>query len=153
MPRVSQIPGPLAGEFIDGTHVFPVRVYFEDTDTGGIVYHANYLKFMERARTEILRACGFEQSASMADGGAGYAVRACQIDFMAPARLDDVLEVRSTLAKVGAAYLDARQDIWRGDEPLTEATVRAVCINGKGAPMRHPRAMLDQMTERLTLSP
>ena len=139
------------GQFVDGVHHFPVRVYFEDTDTGGIVYHANYLKFMERARTEVLRACGFEQSTN--DDDVGYAVRSCQIEFLAPARLDDVLEVRSSLMKMGGAYLDARQDIWRGADKVTEATVRAVCINAKGAPMRHPRIVRDQIKALLPLSP
>ena len=143
---------PTSGTILNGVHHFSVRVYFEDTDTGGIVYHANYLKYMERARTEILRLCGLEQSASTAKEDVGYAVRSCNVEFLVPAVLDDVLEVRSTLLKIGGAYLDAEQDIWRGDDQLTKGTVRAVCINNQGAPRRHPRDVIDRMATILPIT-
>ena len=139
------------GAVVDGVHRFPVRVYFEDTDTGGIVYHANYLKFMERARTEMLRLCGLEQSTSVQHDGVGYAVRSCNIEYLMPAVLDDVLEVRSTLRKIGGAYLDADQDIWRGREKMTEGRVRAVCINERGAPRRHPRDIISNMQSLISV--
>src|SRR5262249_19258454 len=92
-------------------HVFPVRVYYEDTDAAGIVYYANYLKFAERARTEMLRAHGFEHGGIGA--GLAFAVRSCAVDYLRPARLDDALEVRTRITRVGGASLEADQDICR----------------------------------------
>ena len=152
LERSLEASGGGSGSIIDGTHHFSVRVYFEDTDTGGIVYHANYLKYMERARTEILRLCGLEQSASTIEQGVGYAVRSCNVEFLMPAVLDDVLEVRSTLRKIGGAYLDAEQNVWRGGEQLTKGKVRAVCIGNSGAPRRHPREVVEKMATILPIT-
>src|ERR1700742_3787402 len=89
------------------------RVYYEDTDTGGIVYYANYLKFAERARTEVLRDLGITQRILMDEEGVAFAVRRCEVDYLVPARLDDELEVRTALRALGAASLDLDQAIYR----------------------------------------
>ena len=118
-------------------HTHPVRVYYEDTDFSGAVYHASYLRFMERARTEFLRALGVEQGAAMAGGGAekfAFVVRSMQIDWLRPARMDDQLVVETRLEKLGAAALDLNQRALRGDELLVEAKVRIACVvDGRAA--------------------
>src|SRR5579871_1332352 len=91
------------------THVWPVRVYFEDTDAGGVVYYANYLKFAERARTEILRGGGFDHVRLSAEHGVQIVVRSCNVEFIAPARLDEALEVRSRIVTMGGASFTIRQ--------------------------------------------
>ena len=95
-------------------HVFPVRVYYEDTDAGGIVYHANYLKFAERARTEMLRLLGHDQFDLLAQEEIGFTVRRCEVDYLAPARLDDALEVRTRLIDVRGASLKLAQTVQPG---------------------------------------
>jgi len=118
-------------------HLFSVRVYFEDTDFSGVVYHASYLRFMERARTELLRACGIEQQAAFAGApGArfGFAVRAMEIDFLKPAVMDDLLTVETTPLRVGGASLELTQRILRGPDALVSARVRVACvIDGRAA--------------------
>jgi acyl-CoA thioester hydrolase len=94
-------------------HIFPVRVYYEDTDAGGVVYYANYLRFAERARTEMLRRHGIESSELMAKEGIAFAVRHCEADYRRPARLDDRLEVRTRLLALGGASLEMEQRIVR----------------------------------------
>ncbi|MBM85529.1 MAG: acyl-CoA thioester hydrolase [Rhodospirillaceae bacterium] len=104
---------PASGSCAGSLHGFRVRVYYEDTDAGGIVYHANYLKFAERARTEFLRLCGIGQDAMRTENGIGFAVRRCVVDFQAPARLDDVLEVRTRLHGVKGARVNAEQWLYK----------------------------------------
>lgn len=123
-------------------HVFPFRVYYEDTDAAGIVYYANYLKFAERARTEMLRARGFDHRQLDAKDGVVFAVRACSADYLLPARLDDALEVHTRVTHVGGATLDADQDITRDDAVLTRLKIRLACINRAGRPARIPAALL-----------
>ncbi len=94
-------------------HVFPVRVYYEDTDTAGIVYYANYLKFAERARTEMLRAAGIEQRVLAEETGVAFAVRSCSADYLAPARLDDLLEIRTRVAGLQGATIEMEQSVTR----------------------------------------
>ena len=127
-------------------HLFPIRVYYEDTDAEGIVYHANYLKFAERARTEMLRLSGREQFRMMAEEGIGFAVRQCVADFHRPAHLDDVLEVQTTVREVGGASLRLRQDIWRGDDLVARLQVRLAVMNSKGRPVRLPEDIRDSLT-------
>lgn len=124
----------------DGTHSFRVRVYYEDTDTGGIVYYANYLKFAERARTEVLRDLGISQSALIAETGVAFAVRRCEADYLAPAKLDDELEVRTSLRALGHASLDLAQTLWRvaDGRELVRLIVRLAVINKDGRPTRLP---------------
>ena len=123
-------------------HVFPLRVYYEDTDAAGIVYYANYLKFAERARTEMLRERGFDHRELDAKDGVAFAVRTCNADYLLPARLDDALEVRTRVTHIGGASLEADQDIAREDAILTRLKVRLACINRAGRPARIPTAIL-----------
>ena len=126
-------------------HLFPIRVYYEDTDAGGIVYHANYLKFAERARTEMLRFSGREQFRMMADEGIGFAVRQCNVDYFRPAQLDDILEVRTTIREVAGASLRLQQDIYRDDDLLTSLQVRLAVMNRQGRPVRLPEDIRDSL--------
>ena len=125
---------PLDGEIRDGRHVLTVRVYYEDTDFTGIVYHASYLRFMERGRTNYLRMIGadhralFEETAKEAPGFA-FVVRSMNIDFLKPARMDDVLEVVTEPHDVKGASAMVRQRVMRGDELLVEAHVRVAFIS------------------------
>lgn len=127
-----------SGIIEEGTHRFPVRVYYEDTDSGGIVYYANYLKFAERARTEMLRLAGINQTEMASRYGMSFAVRDCAIDFRRPARLDDLLEVRSHLVGLAAASLTAVQAIWRESEELARLDIRVACLGRDGRPARIP---------------
>ena len=115
-------------------HRFPVRVYYEDTDFSGVVYHASYLRFMERGRTEMLRALGIEQAGLEF----GFAVRAMQIDYLKPARMDDELTIETTTRSIGGATLDLEQRVLRGEEVLVTASVRIACI-AQGRPARLPK--------------
>ena len=126
---------PLDGEIRDGRHVLTVRVYYEDTDFTGIVYHASYLRFMERGRTNYLRMIGadhralFEETAKEAPGFV-FVVRSMNIEFLKPARMDDVLEVLTEPHDVKGASTTVRQRVMRGDELLVEAHVRVAFISG-----------------------
>ena len=123
------------------THVFqhPVRIYYEDTDTGGIVYYANYLKFAERARTEMLRSFGIENSTLLNEQRIAFAVKECSANYIKPAVLDDELNVVTTVEKVGGASMRLIQDIFRGQEHLVAITVRLACMNiDTGQPGRLP---------------
>lgn len=115
----------------------PVRVYIEDTDAGGIVYYVNYLKFMERARTEWLRTLGYQHYALVGDDFL-FVVHSCSVRYHRPARIDDALAVTATLRRLGKATLDFAQQVWRGDELLCEAEVRVACVSAEGV---RPRAM------------
>jgi acyl-CoA thioester hydrolase len=125
----------LDGEIRDGRHVLILRVYYEDTDFTGIVYHANYLRYMERGRTNYLRLLGadhralFEATEQEAPGFA-FVVRAMNIDFLKPARMDDVLEVHTEPQEVRGASISVRQRIMRGEELLIEASVRVAFVSG-----------------------
>ena len=122
------------------THRFPLRVYYEDTDMGGIVYHANFLKFIERARSEWVAELGIDQNA-MREEGAVFAVRRVEADFMAPARHGDALEVRTEVVSVGGARLVLDQAVMRGEELLFTARVTLACITLTGQPLRLPEAV------------
>ncbi|MDR2000972.1 MAG: tol-pal system-associated acyl-CoA thioesterase [Zoogloeaceae bacterium] len=109
--------------------VWPIRVYFGDTDAGGVVYHANYLEFLERARSEWLRVLNFDQRKFMQETGVGFAVRSVAIEYLKPARLDDELRVISTLKSLGRAQMLFTQSIERGEDVLITATVRVACMD------------------------
>ena len=123
------------------SHVLPIRVYYEDTDTGGIVYYANYLKFAERGRTEFLREVGLSHGDALRIYGVGFAVRRCNADYRVPAVLDDLLEVETRLESVTGARIEMTQTIRRGDTVLVAIEVTLAMINGEGRPMRIPPAM------------
>jgi acyl-CoA thioester hydrolase len=110
---------------------FPVRVYYEDTDAAGVVYYANYLKFMERARTEWLAALGFPLAAFEREHGVVFVVHRCEIDYLLPARLNDTLDVSVEPVKRGAATILARQDVRRGNDVLTSALVTLACLDAE----------------------
>ncbi len=111
--------------------VLPVRVYYEDTDSGGVVYYANYLRFLERARTEWLRRLGVDQSKLMAEAGLAFAVRSLAVEYLKPARLDDQLNVIAGIESLGRAQVIFAQRIERNDETLVTATVRVACLDLK----------------------
>lgn len=134
---------PATGRFVDRAHRFPVRVYFEDTDLSGIVYHANYLRYMERARSDMLRLVGIDQRGTHEAGGGVYAVADLSIRFRRPARLDDDLLVVTRVLKVTAPAVRIHQRVMRGEEVLTDAEVLAAFISPDGRPRRQPRAWLD----------
>jgi acyl-CoA thioester hydrolase len=139
---------PRAGVISNRTHAFLTRVYYEDTDAAGIVYYANYLKFAERARTELLRLLGFEQERLRREAGFAFAVRRCVAEYLMPARLDDELTVTSRLAGLGGATLEVEQRIRRGDADLVRLDVTLACVAASGRPVRLPpplRAALSQL--------
>ena len=129
---------PYSGAFAGAEHRFALRVYFEDTDLSGIVYHANYLRFMERARSDMLRCAGIDQRGAMDGGGGYYAVHDLHITYRRPAKLEDALLVRSRVVGVRAAACEIAQDIWRGDILLTEGRVTAAFLGMDGRPKRQP---------------
>lgn len=106
-----------------------IRVYYEDTDAGGIVFYANYLKFFERARTEWLRAAGIGQQALVAEEGAIFVVKNTNVDYHAPARLDDELKLTLNIEKIGRASVQFVQQAWRGEQLLTTAAVKVGCVD------------------------
>jgi acyl-CoA thioester hydrolase len=120
------------------------RVYWEDTDAGGVVFYANYLKFFERARTDWLRALGISQQALRADTGAIFIVSETSVRYLAPARLDDELRVTASLSRIGRASLVFEQKAWCGARCLSEGQIRVGCVDsGTFAPVRIPKAVLD----------
>jgi acyl-CoA thioester hydrolase len=122
-------------------HTFPLRVYYEDTDAAGMVYHANYLKFAERGRSEMLRSIGFGHRRLNSEDGVGFAVRRCSVDYLAPARLEDALTVDTMLEGVGAATLTVHQQIRRDGELLVDIELLVACIGRDGRPRRLPSAL------------
>ena len=122
---------PSVNESAPGTFSFPVRVYYEDTDTAGIVYYANYLRYLERGRTEWLRALGVEQLRLAQETGLVFAVRSLNIEYLKPARLDDRLAVLTVLTFLGRAQVALKQPIERAGETLVEASVRIACLDTK----------------------
>lgn len=142
------IDKPYEGAFVGKTHRFALRVYFEDTDTAGIVYYANYLRFMERARSDMLRALGVDQRAALESGQGVYAVAEVAIKYRQPARLNDDLVIVTDLLEVRAATVLIHQRVMRGDEILADATVTAAFLSTEGRPRRQPREWVERF-ERL----
>jgi acyl-CoA thioester hydrolase len=141
---------PREGAVADGAFLYPVRVYYEDTDAGGVVYYANYLKFAERARTEMLRHLGIGQERLRAESGVMFVVRRSAADYLLPARLDDDLVVLTRLTGLGAATLDLDQEVRRGDAVLVRLTFQIAAVGGGGRPQRLPpplRAALHSLNE------
>jgi acyl-CoA thioester hydrolase len=140
-------PAGARGAIRGDTHVMPVRVYWEDTDAGAIVYYANYLKFTERARSDMLRLLGIDQRAMMEqDSGAMFAVRDVTASYLAPARLDDDLVVETRLTEMKGATLSLSQNVMRQDEMLVQTLVRAAFIGLDGRPRRIPALVRDRLT-------
>ncbi|MEQ9606150.1 MAG: tol-pal system-associated acyl-CoA thioesterase [Kiloniellaceae bacterium] len=128
----------LSGQMVEGEHRLPLRIYYEDTDAGGIVYYARYLQFAERARTEILRLAGIEQTKLRDSHDVIFAVSRCEVAYRRPARLDDLVEVRSRLVGLRGAKLSAVQTVWRAGEELVRVTVDVAAVRGDGRPTRIP---------------
>lgn len=122
-------------------HDFPVRVYYEDTDAGGVVYHANYLKFCERARSEYLRALGFENSRIRHDSSALIVVKKIEADYVAPARLDDLLSVRTHLLELKNTSFFMRQIVVKDDNVVFEMKILLVFVSDGGKPVKIPLAI------------
>jgi acyl-CoA thioester hydrolase len=131
----------LSGRIEGDRHIFPIRVYYEDTDAAGVVYHASYLRFAERARTEMLRLVGITLSRMLDDHGLVFAVRDCAVDYRAPARLDDLVEGCSRLVNLAGASLKAEQIIGRDGADLVRLGVRVACVDPGGRPARIPAAL------------
>jgi acyl-CoA thioester hydrolase len=131
---------PAEGAFDGKIHFFPLRIYFEDTDLAAIVYHANYLRFMERARSDMLRAAGIDQRAAVEAGEGVYAVAELSIRYRGSAKLDDDLIVASKMLEVRAASVVIQQRVMRGDQVLTDARVTAAFLTPEGRPKRQPAA-------------
>lgn len=117
---------------------FQIRVYYEDTDTGGIVYYANYLKYVERARSEVLRQLGINQTDLMATHQIGFAVRSCQIEFLKPARLDDLLTIETKLEEIGHASLAMQQTVYCAKEKLVTLAVKLAVVGAGMKPAKLP---------------
>jgi acyl-CoA thioester hydrolase len=143
---------PSAGEFRDGAHWLPVRVYYEDTDFTGVVYHANYLRYMERGRSDFMRMAGMDHVALEAEQSTAFAIARMEIDFRRPARIDDALTVRTVFEMPRGVKLTARQSVLRGEELLAEATALAVCIGPDGRPRKPPPAMIARLQPWLAQS-
>ena len=128
------------------THSFPLRVYYEDTDLAGIVYYANYLKFIERARSEWVRGLGIDQALLRAEHGLVFAVRRVEADYLRPAVFDDVLSVQTVLADLSGARLVLDQAVLRGAQTLFTARVTLVCLTAAGTATRFPTALRTALT-------
>jgi acyl-CoA thioester hydrolase len=135
----------LAGRIEDGRHILPVRVYFEDTDFSGLVYHASYLRWCERGRSDLLRLLGVRHADLIAPGEgaepAAFVVRRLEIDYLRPARIDEVLEVVTECAELGGAHVVLAQSVRRNSAELARARVKVVLISRAGKPLRLPLAV------------
>ena len=135
---------PYRGGFLGREHRFALTVYFEDTDTAGIVYYANYLKYMERARSDMLRAVGVDQRAALEAADGVYAVAEVAIRYLKSARLNDDLVIASTLETIRAASVIIHQRVMRGPDILTDARVTAAYMTLDGRPKRQPAEWIDR---------
>ena len=127
-------------------HTFPVRIYFEDTDAGGIVYHSRYLNYCERARAELLRDCGIESVAMMKEHKCGFAVRHVEMDFLKPAHLDEELIIESRLIEMKGASSKVRHLIRHKDDLLVDITIMLVCMGHAERPVRIPEPIRKEMS-------
>ena len=134
---------PYRGGFVGREHHFALTVYFEDTDTAGLVYYANYLKYLERARSDMLRAAGIDQRAAKEAGEGVYAVAEVNIRYLGPARLGDDLLVLTTVEQVRAASVHIHQRVMRGPQLLTDARVTAAFLDPGDRPKRQPKAWVE----------
>ena len=137
---MTPMPEPHGGRFDGPLHRFAVRVYFEDTDLSGVVYHANYLRWFERARSDMLRLLGIDQRAAQEAGEGAYAVADLSIRYLAPARLDDAVVIESRAEELRAASCRMHQRAWRGETLLAEARLRVGFVAPSGRPRKQPDA-------------
>ncbi|WP_116089697.1 YbgC/FadM family acyl-CoA thioesterase [Sphingomonas crusticola] len=139
----AQSDRPYAGRFLDGEHRFTVRVYYEDTDAGGVVYHANFLRFFERARTDMLALAGADIAATLNAKEGGYVVAAADLRYLRPARLGEVLIILSRLVEVRQAACTIQQRVMRDDQMLVEGKLTVAFVGTDGRPKRQPTAWIE----------
>ncbi len=135
----------MTGRMDGKTFVWPVRIYYEDTDLGGVVYHANYLRYMERARTEFFRGIGLAAAYPDDPEPTFWALRKASLEYIRPAKFNDLLEVRTTVVALTGVRLDADQTIWRDGGQLTAGHIQACIISLSGRPKRIPREIHDKI--------
>ena len=143
-------PTPPGGILDGARHLYAVRVYYEDTDLSGITYHANYLRWFERGRSDLLRLLGIDQRAAIESGEGAYALSEVNLKYLRPAKLDDDVVITTTCTELGAASCRMHQIARRGDEVLCEATLRVGFISLDGKPRRQPRAWRDAFQSFMT---
>lgn len=145
---------PSAGRFDGRTHLLPVRIYYEDTDFTGLVYHANYLRYFERGRSDFLRLAGIHH-ADLLDGAdpMGFAVNRMELDFLRAARIDDALVVRTAFEAMRGPRIFIAQTLLGGDEPLVTAKVQVCCISLTGRARKPPALVVDRLKPFLEPSP
>ena len=141
---------PTSGRIVDGAHVLPLRIYYEDTDAAGIVYYANWLRFLERGRTELLRLLGQRHRVLADEQGINWVVRRCAIDYLKPARLDETIEIVTGCGELRGASLDMVQQARRGGETLVRAELIVACMGAKGRPVRLPPQVRTALAEVAT---
>ncbi len=148
---MSEVIVPASGEIKGKTHIYPVRVFFEDTDAGGIVYYANYLKFAERARSEFIRAIGWNQREKLqSEENIGFAVRHCEADYKASARLEDVISVHTRVTKLGGASMVMNQSFVRDGKEIVNINVKLAClVLDEGVPARMPKDLYEKVKQYL----
>ncbi len=145
-----EISLPLGGVFQNGRHILPVRIYYEDTDFSGVVYHANYLRYLERGRSDCLRLAGVHHADLWArEEPLAFTIQRINLEFVRPARIDDILYVHTQYTRASGARIEARQVIVREDEEVLRAQVFAACINDQGQPRRMPREIVAALTPHL----
>ena len=152
MARAAAMPAtdldtPYRGGFVGREHRFALTIYFEDTDTAGVVYYANYLKFMERARSDMIRAVGIDQAAMLRGDGSAYFVTHVDVRYRRPARLGEDLQVVSSVEQVRASSVNIHQRVMRGPELLADASVTAAFLDREGRPRRQPREWVEQFRQ------
>jgi acyl-CoA thioester hydrolase len=135
---------PTAGVIVEREHVLPIRVYYEDTDFTGVVYHGAYVRFLERGRSDFLRLAGVKH-AELEAAGFAFAVVRLEADFRTPARIDDAIEIRSRFLELRGPRLVIGQKVARGGDLLVDARVEAACIGLDGRPRRPPQAMTEAL--------
>ena len=146
---ILESPAPAEGRFDGTTFVFPIRVYYEDTDATGVVFYANYLNFMERARTEWLRSLGFAQTTLLHDHNVVFVVRALAVEYLRPALFNDALEATAELKDAHGSLIELSQTIRRGGEMLVTAEVKLACVNTQSfRPIRIPQPILEKLAMR-----
>ena len=139
----AQSDRPYTGRFADGEHRFTVRVYYEDTDAGGVVYHANFLRFFERARTDMLALAGADIATTLNAGEGGYVVAAADLKYLRPARLGDVLIIVSRLVEVRQAACTIQQRVMRDGQMLVTGQLTVAFVGSDGRPRRQPAAWIE----------
>ena len=137
--------GATSGRLVADGHVLPLRVYYEDTDVSGFVYYANYLKFIERGRTDFLRLAGVDHSTLWRDHQLALTVRSCEIEYLSPARLDDEIQIHTRLTDLRGASLIAEQIVRRDETDLARSRVRIACIDGTSRAARLPPPIRNQL--------